>query len=93
MKEIKTRLSPDNANKNNENYIFGNLENSIDYHNIKDYKINDITIEEIINTLKDDIETLNKDIKLLNEDLNNKINILKLELQETISEIIKGKVV
>ena len=59
MTNERKRLNPENKNREKHNNIFGNLEGSIDYHNIKNYKINGVSIEEHINTRDNEIKALN----------------------------------
>lgn len=100
MKELENMLNNDNKRKKIENVVYGRLNDILDFHLIENFKVNETTIKEHLNNfnnykkLNDEkISDLIEIIKQLNEDLDIKINILKLELQETISEIIKGKVV
>lgn len=89
MKEIRTRLNPENKKSTNENYIFGNLDGVVDYHNIKNYKIKGVSIEEHINTRDNEIKALNARLDALEQTLQDN----KHELLSKIHEIITSKVV
>lgn len=93
MIETKKRLAVDNVKKNNKNHIFGNYKDNVDYHDIKLYEINGMSLEEIINKKDNEIRDLKNELVELKEQLKQELEQYKIELNNIVEEIIKGKVV